>query len=606
MLRIIPPSKKLPNISIQVPGSKSYTNRALLLAALAKGKSTLIDPLESEDTLVMKKGLKQLGVRITSSKNKIIIHGSNGKFTQSAQPLFLENAGTAVRSLTAALATQPFESTLSGNKRMQERPLKDLINALKKAQIKIESKTGCPPVTLHGPLPGGLTSIKGDVSSQYISALLMAGPLAQETFTINITGKLTSRPYVDMTLDIMNQFGVAVSEKKDRFTIHPQKYRGRTYHIEGDASSATYPLALAALHRNKVIIKNINKTSKQADIQFLDVLEKMGCRISKTTKSISVQGPKQLTPLRTINLNKLPDAAMTVAILCAFAKGKSKLTGLANLRVKETDRLKALATELTKIGTRVEEGKDFLTIHGDPENLHGAIIETYNDHRMAMCFAVVGSKISNIHILNPNCVQKTYPTFWKELSRWGINTKKINSRTHSNIVLAGLRGSGKSSVGKAIAKQLKYDFIDTDEYIVKKHKMTIPGIVAKKGWPYFRQLEAQAAKDLSKKTKTVISTGGGMFIQPQNIEDFKKTGIIIFLQATPAILAKRIHGDSNRPALTNQTSTQKELEQLWKERKQNYYQAADIVMDISPQSTSFKKDINAKSKAILQTLALGV
>ena len=604
MLRIIPPQKKLANIATKVPGSKSYTNRALLLAGLAKGKSTLLDPLESEDTEVMKKALSQLGVSIKKQENKIIIQGSGGKLQQSKKQLFLENAGTAVRSLTAMLATQPFKSIITGNKRMQERPLKDLITALKKAKVKVESPTGCPPVSVQGPLPQGSTTIKGDTSSQYVSALLMAAPFAKGPFTINLEGNLTSKPYVDMTIDVMNKFGVTIKEKKGQFRIDPHSYKGTIYQVEGDASSATYPLALAALHGNKVTITNLNKLSNQADMQFLDVLEKMGCRISKTSKSISAQGPKQLKALRTINLNKMPDAAMTVAVLCAFAKGKSKLTGLANLRVKETDRLAALTNELTKIGAKVTEGKDFLVIDGNPESLHGGIIDTYNDHRMAMCFAIAGSRISNIHILNPSCVQKTYPTFWKELKQWGVSSKKTDYSKHPNINLAGLRGTGKSSIGKILAKSLKYDFIDTDQYIVQEQGLTIPEIVQKKGWAHFRKLEAQAAKKLSSHKKTVIATGGGMFIQPQNTKALRKSGYIVFLQAQPKILAQRIHGDPNRPPLTTKTTTVKELEHLWNERKQSYYHAADCVLDVSTESTQLKKDIKAKADAILKMLSL--
>lgn len=601
MLKIIPPGKKLKNLRITVPGSKSYTNRALLLASLAKGTSTLVNPLYSEDTKVMIQALEQMGVRIQKDKTRLIIRGKEGQFKAPSGPFMLENAGTAVRSLTAVLATQPFPSTITGNKRMQERPIQDLVNALQLLNITIKSRNGYPPITLQGPLMGGDTTIAGNVSSQYLSALLMAAPLAQQTVTIHVKGHLTSLPYVHMTLDIMEKFGVNVHNKNNTtFTVEPQTYQATTYQIEGDASSASYPLGLAALHGNKITITNISKNSKQADLEFIEILKKMGCGVTMSQKSIAVQGPRQLQPLRTINLNKMPDAAMTVAVLCGFAKGKSKLTGLANLRVKETDRLKALTTELQRIGVQATTGKDCITIHGDPESIHGGVIDTYNDHRVAMCFALAGSKIPNIRIANPNCVQKTYPTFWEELTHWGIYAKKESVPKYPNLILAGLRGSGKSSVGKKAAFRLGYKFIDTDEYIVRQEGKSIPEMIKSKGWSFFRKLEARTAKELSKHQKTVIATGGGMFINSQNIKTLKESGFIALLHGDPSTFARRIQKDPNRPSLTNQSTVAKELRQLWKERRESYFTAADFVISANQQNTDKNTAINENVKKTLQ------
>lgn len=425
MIEIVP-NQTGRTIKTKVPTSKSYTNRALLLAALANGTTLIKNPLTSDDTIIMIEALKSLGVKITKpSANQIKITGTGGKLTKPSKAIYLGNAGTAVRFMTAALASQPFKTTITGDKRMQQRPLTDLISALTKLGSEITSKkdTGCPPITITGPFVKNKTKVKGNISSQYLSALIMIAPYNTETTEITVTGSLTSQPYVKMTLDIIKTFGVTVkNENFKKFIIKPQKYQGTTYQVEGDASSATYPLAIAAINENTCVISNLTKHSKQADLAFLDLLKKMGCKTTKTEESISCTGPKQLKPLGTIDLNTLPDAAMTVAIVCAFAEGKSKLTGLANLRVKESDRLSALATELTKIGAKVKEGKDYIEIDGNPTNLRGNKIKTYNDHRIAMCFAVVGTKVPNIKILNEDCVNKTYPEFWKDLKKWGINT----------------------------------------------------------------------------------------------------------------------------------------------------------------------------------------
>lgn len=596
MIEILPPNKPVRS-NIIVPGSKSYTNRALLLAALAKGKSKIVNALESDDTKVMITALKKLGVKIRTTKDSIEVQGVNGKFQKPKSPIYLENAGTAVRFLTATMAVMDFPSTITGNKRMKERPIKDLIRALTKLGAKITTNKGCPPVKIKGSIAGGNTEISGSISSQYLSALIMAAPIAKNPVKISIKGRITSYPYIQMTMETMKAFGVKIGKN---FKITPTAYKACTYKVEGDASSATYPLAIAALTGGKVTIKNLGEDSAQADIKFIEILKKMGCKVTKTVHSITVVGPKSLKPLGTINLNELPDAAMTVSILTAFAKGCSTLTDIGNLRVKETDRLKALATELAKIGLKVKEGKNSLTINGNPEELHAAIIETYNDHRMAMCFAVAGSKIPGIRIKNPECVSKTYPDFWKDLTKLGIKwVKTVKSpSTQKNIILGGLRGTGKSAIGKKLAKKLNYKFVDTDELIEKEQKMKIAKIVKEKGWQYFRKQEAIMAKKLGTAKKTIIATGGGMFLNLQNIKNLKKNGYIILLNATPGILAKRIKGDSNRPKLTKQKSLTKEMSQLWEDRRKNFFLAADLVTDVSAQTNSLKKDSNLKANQI--------
>jgi 3-phosphoshikimate 1-carboxyvinyltransferase len=591
---------------IRIPGSKSYTNRALLLAALAKGKSTLINPLKSDDTSVLVAALRKLGIEITIGNGKYLVYGSGGKFRKPAGPLYLGNAGTAVRFLTAVLTASNFKSVITGNKRMQKRPVGDLIDALRKLGTNIKATNDCPPIVINGGLRGGTTVVKGNISSQYLSALLMASPLAKIIVTVKVNGHLTSLPYVKMTLDAMGRFGVRVTAGGfGVFKIQPSSYKPAVYTVEGDASSASYFWAIAALNRCRVKVLNINPTSAQADIGLLEILKKMGCKIVSGRNFVSVSGPAKLKALDKIDLNHMPDSAMTTAILAAFANGKSVLKNLGNLRVKECDRLKALFTEIRKIGADVKEGRDRLEINGRPDTGQSAIIDTYDDHRMAMCFAVAGSKIPGIQIQNPQCVSKTYPDFWRDLRKIGLKTKTCRISSKENIVLGGLRGTGKTMIGKRLAALLNYNYVDTDEYIQTKEKRRIAQIFKESGWRYFRKLETVAASELGRKKRTVISTGGGMFINDRNARTLKKNGIVVLLTCPPEIAAARIKGDKNRPPLTGLTNSVKELSRLWKERKGKYLKAADLVIDTSAQSANIHADTTTKAKRIITLLHAG-
>jgi 3-phosphoshikimate 1-carboxyvinyltransferase len=598
---------------IRIPGSKSYTNRALLLAALANGKSTISNPLASDDTDFMGKALHQLGINIIKKENQYLVLGKGGKFTIPHKPLYLGNAGTAVRFLTATLAATGPACIITGDKRMRERPIKDLTTALANLGALITTNKDCPPVTITKALEGGQTTVNGQISSQYLSALLMASPYAKKAVKIVVKNRLNSLPYVKMTLDTMRRFGLTV--KKDgfrEFKITPSIYKATKYLVEGDASSASYFWAIAAINGITVKVVNIDLSSAQADIGFIKIAKKMGCTIKGGKNFITLNGPATLKPLGTVDLHLMPDSAMTMAILAAFAKGKSTLKGLSTLRVKECDRLKALATELNRIGIKTIEGKDFLEIHGNPDGGNSGIIDTYNDHRMAMCFAVAGTRIPGIKILDPGCVSKTYPGFWKDLKKIGISligdetTKnepaKKRHRTDDvpgkNIILTGLRGTGKTLVGLKLAKILSYEFLDTDKLIEKQSKMPIAEIVRKYGWKKFRQLETIAAKKIAAVKRTVVSTGGGMVVNPTNAAILKKNSIIVLLRCDRDISARRIMGDMNRPALTNQKNPTKELEELWRKRKEVYLRTADLIIDTSAQSDNINSDLQRKATQI--------
>ncbi len=412
--------------SVVVPGSKSITNRALLIAALAEGDTLLRSPLVSDDTVYMINALRALGVRIDEKPSgDLLIGGINGQFQQPEDALFIGNSGTSVRFLTAACAHLPEDAScvLDGVERMRQRPIQDLIDALAPLGGVAQSVngTGCPPVQVRGGgLAGGETTVRGDISSQYLSALMMTAPLARRDVAIDIAGKLVSRPYVRMTAAVMEAFGVdAILHPNDSITIAaPQSYVGRVCEIEPDASNASYFLAAAAVTGGEVTVRGLGNASIQGDVHFAQMLEAAGCVAKYAKNSITIQGPSLLRGV-TVDLTLMPDTAQTLAVVCLFAQGPSTIRGLKTLRVKETDRISAIAAELRKLGAEVEAGEDYWIINppanGAPRLAPGESIATYDDHRMAMAFAVAGLRINELVIDDPGCVAKTFPDFWE---RW--------------------------------------------------------------------------------------------------------------------------------------------------------------------------------------------
>ncbi len=416
-------------IKITPPGSKSITNRALVLATLGDKEVTLKNCAICDDSLYMVKNLQKLGVKVSQKESTIKIKGNSGVFPKSTKllKLYTGNAGTTTRFLTALCTLSERKITLTGDKRMQQRPILELTKALNSLGAKIENTNGCPPLKIHPQkLRGGKVIIPGNISSQYISALLMTCPKAEKESIIKISNKLASKPYIQITLDLGKKFGLKITNKKfEQFTIKPQQIKApRQFTVESDASSASYIGAYAALNPHKnILIKNIFKKSIQGDIAFLAYLKKMGCEISETKEGIKIKGPKKLKCLGKIDMNKTPDLVMTFAILAMFTEGITKITNIENLRIKETDRIQALKNEISKLGVKVKSGKSYLEIHGDPEkllclNVKPRIqIETYNDHRMAMCFGMISDIIPCLKIKNPSCVSKSYTTFWKDLKK---------------------------------------------------------------------------------------------------------------------------------------------------------------------------------------------
>ncbi|MDR1958446.1 MAG: 3-phosphoshikimate 1-carboxyvinyltransferase [Planctomycetaceae bacterium] len=411
------------------PGSKSITNRALLCAALAEGTSHLSGVLDSEDTQVMIEALRQLGIPVTRHLETaaLKITGDGGNLPVKNADIYVGNSGTTARFLTAMLATTHGGNyRIYGKPRMHERPIRDLCDALRSlgADVRTESGNGCPPVLVgpNGTLSGE-TRISGQISSQFLSAVLMAAPVSPDGITLHVEGELVSKPYIKMTLEVMNRFGGTVETPGDFSRFHipvRSKYFPRNYAIEPDASAASYFFAAAAVTGGSVTVQGLTRESLQGDVEFCTALQAMGCDVEYGSGFIKVAG-KPLHGI-TIDMNAVSDTVMTLGAAALFAEGATQITNVAHIRHKETDRIAALACELRKLGADVEEKEDGLKITPVPP-LHGAVIDTYDDHRMAMSFAVAGLKIPDVVIRNPDCTAKTYPGFftdWEKMIRTGI------------------------------------------------------------------------------------------------------------------------------------------------------------------------------------------
>lgn len=408
--------------AINLPGSKSVSNRALLLAALACGKTVLTNLLDSDDVRHMLNALSALGINYTLSadRTRCDITGNGGALrAPGALELFLGNAGTAMRPLAAALCLGQNEIVLTGEPRMKERPIGHLVDSLRQGGANIDylEQENYPPLRLRGGFIGGEIEVDGSVSSQFLTALLMTAPLAPEDTTIRVKGELVSKPYIDITLNLMKSFGLEIANHHyQQFVVKGgQQYHspGR-YLVEGDASSASYFLAAGAIKGGTVKVTGIGRKSMQGDIRFADVLEKMGATITWGDDFIAcTRGELHAIDM---DMNHIPDAAMTIATTALFAKGTTTLRNIYNWRVKETDRLFAMATELRKVGAEVEEGHDYIRIT-PPAKLQHADIGTYNDHRMAMCFSLVALSDTPVTILDPKCTAKTFPDYFEQLAR---------------------------------------------------------------------------------------------------------------------------------------------------------------------------------------------
>ncbi|HYG56030.1 MAG TPA: 3-phosphoshikimate 1-carboxyvinyltransferase [Burkholderiales bacterium] len=407
---------------VRLPGSKSISNRVLLLSALAAGETEIAGLLDADDTRVMREALERLGASFSDREESLFVKGVGGAFPEKKADLFLGNAGTAFRPLTAALAFCGGEYNLSGVARMHERPIGDLVDALRGVGARIEYKEneGFPPLLVH---PGRISldkpvRVRGDVSSQFLTALLMALPLTGKDSRIEVQGELISKPYVEITLNVMERFGLAVKRTGWKsFDVPGKPYAspGKIF-VEGDASSASYFLAAGALGGGPVRVDGVGRESIQGDVRFVEVLERMGADVSVHENFIEVKRKGRLKAID-MDMNHIPDAAMTAAVLALFADGTSVLRNIASWRVKETDRIAAMAAELRKLGAQVEEGQDFLKISPPRKVSSNIKIQTYDDHRVAMSFSLVALAGVPVRIADPDCVAKTFPDYFQAFAR---------------------------------------------------------------------------------------------------------------------------------------------------------------------------------------------
>ena len=446
--------------SVRLPGSKSISNRMLLLAALAEGSTEIRDLLDSDDTRVMLAALEKLGVGVTAlGCNAWRVEGCGGAFPDKDADLFMGNAGTAIRPLTAALALSGGHYRLSGVPRMHERPIGDLVDGLLQigADIRYTGNPGFPPLAIHPAQVklGGPIRLRGDVSSQFLTALLMALPLTGAEAVIEMTTELISKPYIEITLTLMARFGVQVQrESWQRFTIPAaQRYSSPgVLHVEGDASAASYFLAAGAIGGGPVRVEGIGRNSIQGDVRFADALKAMGAHIAWGEQHIEARAPDSgKLKAFDLDLNHIPDAAMTLAVVALFADGRCVLRNIGSWRVKETDRIAAMATELRKLGAIVEEGADYIAVSPAPTLTSNAAIDTYDDHRVAMCFSLAALGGVPVTINDPQCVSKTFPDYFDTLAEI----------TAPVIAIDGPSASGKGTVAERVATALGYHYLDS-------------------------------------------------------------------------------------------------------------------------------------------------
>ncbi len=411
------------DVTVRVPGSKSITQRALIAAALADGESTLRGPLASEDTHYTATALRAMGVEVTEEADCWRVGGHGGRIEAPAGEIFLGNNGTATRFLTSVAALGRGEFRITGEKRMEERPIAPLMRALSGWGASIESikGTGCPPLAIHANgIRGGRTLLPEGKSSQYLSSLLLVAPYGASAAVLDVAGEVLSKPYVTMTLAVMDAFGVKVAAAPalNHFEIPCGGYTARDYAIEGDASSASYFFAAAAVTGGRVTVANVPRPSLQGDAVFADLLGRMGCTVASSGEGITVTGPAELRGIE-VDMGDCPDVVPTLAVVASRARGRTVINNIAHLRIKECDRLAVMVRELGKLGARVEERPDAMIIEGlgpDAPPMHGAAIETYNDHRIAMCFAVAGLVVPGVKVLGEECVAKSFPDFWERFA----------------------------------------------------------------------------------------------------------------------------------------------------------------------------------------------
>lgn len=550
-LTLVPLAKPI-DAEVTIPGSKSYTLRALLLAAITSNPVRIQSPLFSDDTEAMIRCLQTLGIETEVGPDWIDVKGYLSDVPNTTTTLDADLSAASIRFLIALACVVPGVQILHGKEGLNKRPVKDLVDALREmgADIEYLNRDGYPPVKINSnQLNAGIVWVSGATSSQYTSAILMIAPAVDGDVTVEITGELISKPYLEMTLSIMEAFGVTVRRDGEQtLTLsQDQRYAATSYIVEADASSAAYFLAMAALTQSRIKLKNLNPLSAQADMQFIEILSRMGNHIIKDDHSVTIEGHG--VRALDVDMRDCPDQAQTLAVLAAFAPGATKITGLQSLRVKETDRIAAVQQELAKMGIQTDAKHDELIIHGgQPQAAH---INTYGDHRMAMSFAVAGTALSDVIIHDPRVVGKTFPTFWDTLHDAGIQLKMP---LPEKIVLIGFMGAGKSELAPALAKSLNRTHVDMDTQVIElSGRHSISEIFEQDGERHFRELELRVAKSLQDSLQVVISAGGGIVMDKLAMDYLRDNGLTILLEAELETVLSRLGTDTTRPLLQDKS-----------------------------------------------------
>ena len=586
---------------LALPGSKSHANRAIVCACFVKGTTVIRNATPCDDVLVMVENLRKMGFRIDwkdRAQGIIYIEGGLPK-TKNQKPnsiLFCGNAGTALRFLVSVAALVPGEWIITGDEHMKSRPIGDLVTALRSLGAEIGDTNGCPPIKVKGRmLRGSSVRLKADVSSQYLSSLLLIAPMLPGGLAIEIDGSLASEPYVDLTMQVMKDFGIEIERKMNTFVVRKGEYvsqhsphsvavatslsgaperemsvikensgplLSRTlerrlggedrYDIEGDWSAAGAWFALNELTRSRICCTNLRSDSMQADKKLPEMI-----------RALRVTGDTVL------DCSAVPDQVMNLAVLVAFRNGKTTITGIANLRHKECDRLAVITSELKKAGIAIEERSDGIVLGGRVKNhiiRSGVVLDPHDDHRMAMCFAILGLKLGNIAVKNPDCCAKSYPQFFDDLKSVIASSRPI--------VIVGMRGAGKSSLGRRLAARLKLRCMDSDRVFVERFGI-IKEFIAAHGWPAFRKREEELVLELLQ-TGPVLSLGGGATESAKTRTLLKERAVVIWVQATKAELLKRLES-GKRPSITDLPLDQ-EVHKLLVERAPNYKEVAHIMV----------------------------
>lgn len=548
--------------TMTLPGSKSQANRAIVCAALGSGVTILKNATPCDDVAVMVKNLQILGFDVqwlNEHTGELRIKGGipHSNLKPHISHLDCHNAGTTLRFLASVCALVPGTWVLTGNAHMLKRPIHDLIHALRSLGAVIEDTEGALPLTIHGgTLKGGTVTLKADISSQYLSSLLLIAPVLSDGLTITLEGPLASAGYVSLTQKVMRDFGASIEIARDTFVVSAKGYTSPpSYEVEGDWSSAGPWLTLSAMTGSRFHFTNISRTSEQSDRLLPGVIDSMRRKGDIT-----------------IDCHEIPDQLMNLAVLATCRMGVTTFVGARNLRHKECDRLHVLTTELQKCGVKISEHEDGVTVHGHGPYSHlkphtsPIVLDPHDDHRMVMSFALIGLLRGNVSIKHSNCVVKSYPEFLSELSRILLLPRPI--------AIIGMRGAGKSSLARRLAKRLSLVTRDSDHACVEKYG-PIRAYVEKHGWPMFREREAEMITECLK-PGTVLACGGGATTNPRVRELLKESAICLWLQASEAVLLQRL-GNGKRPPLTS-LPLKDEVKQLLVERTPEYAETAHITI----------------------------